>query len=342
MEAYLEYKNKYFKNYEKEYESKINEYKDEDVEEKENYINENLSKLLVHQLIKHIKLDERLWDFHAVPLYPSPMWDENSISPRIKTGYALTRNMKDESIEKFNTQTFNQGSSILKIKYYNPKKLILQHLPVKEREKKIENNRIRIGYIIDTLTSADIREIVKIGGQVIEIYEGVIYLEDFKVSPFRKVIDKLFASRQKYQDEKNYVRHLLVKFIMHLIYGEQIRKDIEEKVACKTEYWMMSECDERVKGYWKKSHGNYIVKMIDDARLEDGVKKLNTKLPHLGASVFSNTKRIMNNFFHAINGFYSNGFYYEDTDSMYNENKLWDILVKASLVGKKLLPGKND
>ena len=31
------------------------------------------------------------------------------------------------------------------------------------------------GFIIDTLTSIDIQEIVKIGGKVVEIYEGVIY-----------------------------------------------------------------------------------------------------------------------------------------------------------------------
>ena len=43
---------------------------------------------------------------------------------------------------------------------------------------------MRNGSIIDTLMSADIQEIAKIGGKVIEIYEGVIYCENFKVSPF--------------------------------------------------------------------------------------------------------------------------------------------------------------
>ena len=56
---------------------------------------------------------------------------------------------------------------------------------------------MRNGYIVVILTSLDICEIVKIGGRVIEIYEGVIYREKFKVSPFRKVIEKLFALRQK-------------------------------------------------------------------------------------------------------------------------------------------------
>ena len=133
-----------------------------------------------------------LWDFEAVSLYPSAMWDEKSIYPRIETGYDFTRDMIDELIEKFNNQNFTQGSAILKIKYYNSKNLIVQHLPVKEKEKNIEINCMRNGYIIDTLTSVDIKEIAKIGRKVIQIYEGVICRENFKVSPFKKVIDRLF------------------------------------------------------------------------------------------------------------------------------------------------------
>ena len=136
--------------------------------------------------------------------------------------------MNNELVEKFNNQTFTQGSAILKIKYYNPKDLIVQHLPIKEKEKKIEINRMRIGYIIDTLTSVDIQEIGKNGGKVIEIYEGVIYQKNFEVSPFRKVFDKLFALRRKYKDENNDVMQLLVKLLMNSLYGENIRKDIEE------------------------------------------------------------------------------------------------------------------
>ena len=250
--------------------------------------------------------------------------------------------MNDELVEKFNNQTFTQGSAILKIKVYNPKNLIVQHLPVKGKEKKIEIIRMRNGYIINHLTSVDIQKIIKIGGKVIEIYEGVIYLENFKESPFRNVIDKLFALRQKYKDDNNDVMQLLVKLLMNSLYGESIRKDIEEKFACKSEAWMMSEYDERVKDYWKISSFNYIVKMIDDAGLEDEVKKLNTMPLHLGAFVLSNSKRIMNNFIHAINGFYTNDLYYRDTDSLYIENKHWDKLKKAGLVGKNLLQGKND
>ena len=116
--------------------------------------------------------------------------------------------MKDLYVEAFNNQTLNQDgdeSAILTIKYYNPPDLIIQHLPIKEKVKKIEVNRMRNGYIIDTLTSVDIQEIVKTSRNVIEIYERVIYRENFKISPFRKVVEKLFALGRKYKDEKKMI-----------------------------------------------------------------------------------------------------------------------------------------
>ena len=72
--------------------------------------------------------------------------------------------------------------------------------------------------------------------------------------------------------------------------------------------------------------------MIDDAGLEDEVKKLNTMPLHLGAFVLSNSKRLMNNFIHAINGFYTKDVYYPDTDNLYIENKHWDKLELVWLV----------
>ena len=39
----------------------------------------------------------------------------------------------------------------------------------------------------------------------------VLFIERILVSPFREVIDKLFALRQKYKDENNDVMQILVK-----------------------------------------------------------------------------------------------------------------------------------
>ena len=120
----------------------------------------------------------------------------------------------------------------------------------------MEANRMRNGYIIDTLTSIDIQEIVKIGRKLIEIYEGVIHRENFKISPFRKVIEQLFALRQKYKNEKNNLMQGLVKLIMNSLYGVQIPRDNNESYFCKSETWIKTEIDENVLDYWKLRNGN--------------------------------------------------------------------------------------
>ena len=103
----------------------------------------------------------------------------------------------------------------------------------------------------------------------------------------------------------------------------------------------MTEYDERVLDYQKINHGNYFVKLKDDAGLEDEVKNVNTMPFHLAVFVLSNSKRIMNIFKHAIGGFYTNDVYYADIDRLYNENKHWEKLKTAGIVGKNRLQGKN-
>ena len=75
--------------------------------------------------------------------------------------------MKDVFVNDFNNLTFNQignDSVIIQVKFYKPPNLLFQHLPVKEKVKNVEVNRLRNGYIIDILIYVDIQEIVKMGG----------------------------------------------------------------------------------------------------------------------------------------------------------------------------------
>ena len=86
--------------------------------------------------------------------------------------------MNDVYFEAFNNQTFNQNtneSAILRKNFYNPPNLIFQHSPVKEKNEKKEVKRMRIGCIIDTLTSVEFCKNVKMLGKKIEIYGCVIY-----------------------------------------------------------------------------------------------------------------------------------------------------------------------
>ena len=73
------------------------------------------------------------------------MWDENSVYPKIETGFAFKPNMNKTYVDTFNSQNFNEDgdeSAILRINYYNPPDLLFQHLPVKEKVKNIEVNRM--------------------------------------------------------------------------------------------------------------------------------------------------------------------------------------------------------
>ena len=63
---------------------------------------------------------------------------------------------------------------------------------------------------------------------------------------------------------------------------------------------------------------------------------------HMGAFVLGNSRQIMNNFIHSINGFHTNDVYYTDTESLFFETKHGDKLDTAGLVGKELLQGEND
>ena len=159
------------------------------------YINKKLSEFPIHEILQEPSLNDLLWDFDAVSLYPFAMTDPKSIYPRIETGYAFTPDMNNDLVEKFSYQTSTQGYAILKNEIYNPKNLIVQHLPVKGRVKKVETNRTRNGYVIDTLPSVDIQEIVRIGGKVVKIYGGIVHRKIFSISPFKKVFDKLFELR---------------------------------------------------------------------------------------------------------------------------------------------------
>ena len=129
IEAYLKYKNDHLKIIKEKHENKFDDHRKID-EKMEKYINKKLDELPFQQLLQQLSLNDLLRDFDAVSLYPSAMSDEKSIYLRIKTGYSYTPDLNSKIVKKINGGSFTQGSAILKIKYCNPKILIVQHLPV--------------------------------------------------------------------------------------------------------------------------------------------------------------------------------------------------------------------
>ena len=159
LDKYFEYTNKHRKTTQDEYDSQYKDYRDIDHEERTKYINKELNKPPIHEQLQKLDVnDDVMMDFDATSLYPSAVWDEKSVYPKIESGFAFKPHMKKTYVDAFNNQTFNEDgneSAILKIKYYYPPSLIFQHLPVKEKVKNIEVNRTRNGYTIDVLTSVD-------------------------------------------------------------------------------------------------------------------------------------------------------------------------------------------
>ena len=140
LEKYFEFLNKYEKRYAKEFDSKYDDYRDIDQKENEKNVNGKLNKLPIHKELSKLDSNKTQMDFDATSFYPSAMWDENSVYPKIETGFAFKPHMNDVYVEAFNNQSFNEDgdeSAILTIKYHNPPDLIFQHLPVKEKVKKI-------------------------------------------------------------------------------------------------------------------------------------------------------------------------------------------------------------
>ena len=309
--------NKHKKLIENGYDSQFEDYWDIKEEEGTNHINKEVNKLIIHKKIQKLNINDVLMDFDSTSLYPSATLDEKSVYPKVETGFAFKPHMNKTFVDAFNIQTLNQDgfeSAILRMNFYNPPALIFQHLTVKGSVKKIEGHGMRNGYIIDPLTSVDTQESFKLNGKVIQIYERVFYRQNFKKSPFRKVIEKLFALRQKYNDEGN---DLMQGLVLNCLYGAQIRKDIDQFYNCKSEHWMQTEYDENVLDFWKIPNGNFIVKVKDDDGLEDANNVKNTLLSHLGAFILSNRKRKMKNFSREINGFYNINIYSRDMDSLY-------------------------
>ena len=75
--------------------------------------------LSIHKELSKLDSKKTQMDFDATSLYPSAMWDEKSVYPKIETGFAFKPNMNDVYVESFNNQSFNEDgdeSAILTIK----------------------------------------------------------------------------------------------------------------------------------------------------------------------------------------------------------------------------------
>ena len=79
LDKNFEYSNRHRKILENEYDSQFKYYRDIDQKERNKYINNQLSKLPLHEQLQKLNLNDDMMDFDATSLYLSAMWDQNSV-----------------------------------------------------------------------------------------------------------------------------------------------------------------------------------------------------------------------------------------------------------------------
>ena len=315
IDKYLNYINTKREEYTLEFENGEKDYRKINKKELEKFLERKLGELNISKELQKINKDDLLVSYDFNSLYPSAQIDINSTWPKIETAYSFEKYMNDAVCYLFNSQKWNQlnRSAFLTIKYYNPENLIFQHLPIKEKIKNPyknnrfeEINRMRNGIIIDTLTSVDIVEIVKCGGVILEVFEG-FFCHNLEYNPYTEFVTDMFEKRDLFKSQGKDLLQNLAKKIGLSVYGGNIRKDINEEYKYVTENWMRENFDDRVRELFPLKNGNLIVKLEDDEGVDDydKAKSINTMPSHFGSYILSHSKRLMNDVFREIDGFYS-------------------------------------
>ena len=278
------------------------------------------------------------------------MAHDHSTWPKIETAKAILPESSDPLCNIFNKNNWKKlnKSGSFKVKYHNPDYLILQHLAVNEdvlneNEHKYEKiNSFKNGDIIDYVTSVDLEEIVRIGGFVLEFYEGFI-CDNLEFNPFYNFIIDMTAKRNYYKKQGKNILQSMRKAVYLATYGGCIRRDINENFKCVTENWMNTEFDYRVENWFPLENGNFMVNMSDHDGIDDnGIsKKINSQTFHLGSFILSHSKRLMSDVILTLDGFRNHKIYYGDTDSVYIHKNDYNILIDQGLIGKDLGQSKN-
>ncbi|ESO97167.1 hypothetical protein LOTGIDRAFT_174553 [Lottia gigantea] len=171
------------------------------------YSTSTKDKMEVHSRLKKIKCT-KLIAFDANGLYASAMSDLDSEYPKAESGRPFLKEEEKEFVKLFNEQKFRPRTAILKVWFKYPTNMFFQPIPAKDKitftnkEGNKETGtkiRFRNGFCSEVLTSVDIQEIVKAGGRIVKIKDGIVYEENFKTPPYRDYILILRDLRNKYK-----------------------------------------------------------------------------------------------------------------------------------------------
>jgi hypothetical protein len=273
--------------------------------------------------------------------------DINSLYPTAMANYEypcgpseLVRNRKKckKLCKLFNKQKY-ELTCILKCKVKVNRKCIIPMIPNKMKDGSIDTTQSEF---ICTVTNVELQEAIKHGGyEVLEVYMYEEWKE--KKYIFKDFIEKMYNKRLEYKkqkkeatndnDKKKYdILQELCKLIMNSSFGKIIQKPIDSQFNVTTvKEWTNEIADQ---------HTEYI-QCINGKRNVLYRKKNkdvhDNKLPkYLGAFILSYSKKHMNDYISAVDGFYKPVIKYMDTDSLYFDVKYFDMLSSKGLIGPAL------
>ena len=173
----------------------------------EKFLDKILGELEISKELQKINKDDLLVSYDFNRLYSSAQIDINSTWPKIEIAYPLKKGLKESICSFFNSGRWNKvnRSAFLTVNYHNPKKLVFQRLPMKEKIKNpYKNNRfeeikrMRNGILIDKLTCVGFVEIVECGGVILEVYES-FFSQNLDYNPYTEVVTDLFEKRDLFK-----------------------------------------------------------------------------------------------------------------------------------------------
>ena len=129
------------------------------------------------------------------------------------------------------------------------------------------------------------------GGKICSIYEGIVYRENIRVSPFEKSIEYPFNLKLKYEEEGNDLMVYLIKLTMNSLFALSIREDIDEDYIIRSETWLRKNNDDRVVDNEPLPSGEYAIKSMIDHSI-DKIKEVEKIMPsHPSIFVLSHSRR---------------------------------------------------
>ncbi|ESP03478.1 hypothetical protein LOTGIDRAFT_171415 [Lottia gigantea] len=258
------------------------------------YIASTKDKTEVDSKLKKIKCT-KLMAFDANGLYASAMSDLDSENPKAKSGRPFLPEEERKILKLFNEQKFRPRTAILTVWFKIPKTMFFQPIPATDNITFTNKEGKGKLAVKSGLEMVSVKEIVKAGGEIIRILDGILYEENFKTPPYRDYILILRYLRNKYKQEGNIVGSNCMKLLGNSLYGKSIQKDRNTRNHLWNEVTFQANFDSHVKNYEKINDTQYFVETeIEEKEItaEDHSTKSTGLTPsHLGSFVYLTVKK---------------------------------------------------